>query len=59
MRESFRDDELRSLWSTVLESHTADMFRINSKDSKDKVLPINYEEMDKVNTSSARNCFKI
>ena len=58
MRESFRDDELRSLWSTVLESHTADMFRINSKDSKDKVLPINYEEMDKVNTDFALNFLK-
>ncbi len=58
MRESFRDDELRSLWSTVLESHSEDIYRINSKDSKDKVLPISYEEMDRVNTDFALNFLK-
>lgn len=59
MRESFRDDELRTLWGTVLESHTADMYRINSKDSKDKILPISYEEMDRVNTDFALNFLKL
>ncbi len=58
MREWFRDDELRSLWSTVLESKTGDIFRINSKDSKDKTLPMSYEEMDKVHTDFALNFLK-
>lgn len=49
---------MRSLWSTVLESHTADIFRINSKDSKEKVLQFSYEEMDKVNTDFALNFLK-
>ena len=55
MREYFRDDELRALWSTVLESKTADISRINSKDSKDKTLSISYEEMDKINMDFALN----
>lgn len=58
MRESFRDDEIKSLWREILTDKSVEISMLNEPESRERTLLIRYEEMDSLNREFALNFLK-
>jgi replicative DNA helicase Mcm len=58
MRESFREEEVKSLWREILTDKGLEISRLNDPDSKERTVSIKYEEIDELNRDFALNFLK-
>lgn len=58
MRESFREEEVKSLWRRMLTDKGLEVSRLNDTESRDHTLTLKYEEIDELNRDFALSFIK-
>jgi replicative DNA helicase Mcm len=58
MRESFREDEIKSLWRELLTDKGVEISRLNDPESRERTILLKYEDIDSLNRDFALNFLK-